>query len=52
MFAFRLPGVRTLFEITRLDSVLVMAPTVQEAVEFVFKEAQQRKLEDKGDEAD
>ncbi len=46
------PAVKKLFEISRLDSVLAMAPSVQEAIEFVFKKAQQRKLEDKGDEAD
>jgi hypothetical protein len=29
-----------------------MAPSVQKAIEFVFKEAQQRKLEDNSDETD
>lgn len=39
------PAVKKLFEISRLDSVLSMVPTKQEAVEFVFMEELQRELE-------
>ncbi|WP_373551805.1 STAS domain-containing protein [Haliscomenobacter sp.] len=42
-------AVKKLFEISRLDSVLSMAPTKQEAVEFVFMEELQRELEAEGD---
>ncbi len=45
-------AVKKLFEISRLDSVLSMAPTKQEAVEFVFMEELQRELEAEGDDGD
>lgn len=46
------PAVKKLFEISRLDSVLSMAPTKQEAVEYVFMEELQRELEAEGDDGD
>ncbi len=42
-------AVKKLFEISRLDSVLSMAPTKAEAVEYVFMEELQRELEAEGD---
>ena len=45
-------AVKKLFEISRLDSVLSMAPTKAEAVEYVFMEELQRELEAEGDDGD
>lgn len=38
------PGVQRLFEISRLDTVLTMIPTIDEAVDYVFMEEIEREL--------
>jgi anti-anti-sigma factor len=44
------PGVERLFNISQISTTFITATTRQEAVEFVVKEALQRKLEDEGEE--
>lgn len=46
------PNVKKLIEISRLDTVLTIIPTVQESVEFVFMEELEREIKaDAGDQA-
>ncbi len=45
------PSVKKLIEISRLDSVLTIIPTVEESVEFIFMEELERELNSEGDEA-
>ncbi len=44
------PSVKRLIEISRLDSVLAIIPTVQEAVEYVHMEILERELNDQEEE--
>lgn len=39
------PSVRKLIEISRLDTVLTIIPTVEESIEYVFMEEIERELE-------
>lgn len=43
------PGVQRLFEISRLDTVLTMVPTIDEAVDYVFMEEIERELNSQED---
>lgn len=43
------PGVQRLFEISRLDTVLTMIPTIDEAVDYVFMEEIERELNSQED---
>lgn len=46
------PSVKKLIEISRLDTVLNIVPTVQESIEFVFMEELEREIKsDVGDQA-
>ena len=46
------PNVKKLIEISRLDSVLTIIPTVQESIEFIFMEELEREIKaDAGDQA-
>lgn len=45
------PSVKKLIEISRLDSVMTLIPTLQEAIEYVFMEELQREIEEGEDEA-
>lgn len=46
------PNVKKLIEISRLDTVLTIIPTVQESIEFVFMEELEREIKaDAGDQA-
>ena len=46
------PNVKKLIEISRLDTVLTIIPTVQESVEFIFMEELEREIKaDAGDQA-
>ena len=46
------PSVKKLIEISRLDSVLAIIPTVEESIEFVFMEELEREINaEEGDEA-
>jgi anti-anti-sigma factor len=46
------PNVKKLIEISRLDTVLTIIPTVQESIEFVFMEELEREIKaDNGDQA-
>ncbi|MCB0638956.1 MAG: STAS domain-containing protein [Lewinella sp.] len=40
------PSVKKLIEISRLDSVLTIVPTVQESIDYIFMEELERQLED------
>ena len=44
------PSVKKLIEISRLDSVLTIIPTVEESVEFIFMEELERELNEEKDE--
>ena len=46
------PAVKKLFEISRLDAVLSMVPTLEEAKGYVYMEELQRELEAEGDDGD
>jgi len=45
------PSVKKLIEISRLDSVLTIVPTVEESIEYVFMEELERELNAESDEA-
>lgn len=45
------PSVKKLIEISRLDSVLTIIPTVQESIEYVFMEVIEEELNDDQSEA-
>ncbi len=45
------PSVKKLIEISHLDSVLTIIPTVSEAIDYIFMEEIERELEDGGDES-
>ena len=38
------PSVKKLIEISRLDSILSIIPTVEESVEFIFMEEMEREI--------
>lgn len=40
------PGVKKIIEISRLDSILTIIPTVQEAIDYIFLEEIERNLAD------
>ncbi|MCB0578800.1 MAG: STAS domain-containing protein [Phaeodactylibacter sp.] len=42
------PSVKKLIEISRLDTVLKIVPTVEESIEFIFMEELERELNDEG----
>lgn len=42
------PSVKKLIEISRLDTVLKIVPTVEESIEYVFMEELERELNDEG----
>ncbi len=43
------PAVKKLMEISRLDTILTMVPTVSEAVDYIFMEDIERELNDEED---
>lgn len=45
------PSVKKLIEISRLDSVLTIIPTVQECIDYVFMEELERELNAEGEES-
>ncbi len=42
------PSVRKLIEISRLNSVLKIVPTVEESIDYIFMEELERELNDEG----
>lgn len=44
-------NVKKLFEISRLDTILTIVPTVEEAVDYVYMEDVERELTKEGDDA-
>ena len=40
------PAVKKLMEISRLDTILIMVPTVSEAIDYIFMEDIERELND------
>ncbi|MEQ8704029.1 MAG: STAS domain-containing protein [Phaeodactylibacter sp.] len=44
------PAVKKLMEISRLDTILTMVPTVSEAIDYIFMEDIERELNGGGDE--
>ena len=46
------PAVKKLIEISRLDTVLTIVPTLEEAVDFVFMEEIERELDSSGPETE
>lgn len=44
------PNVKKLIEISRLDSVLTIIPTVQESIDYIFMEELERQLDSEGGE--
>ncbi|MEL7121814.1 MAG: STAS domain-containing protein [Bacteroidota bacterium] len=46
------PSVVKLINISRLDSVLTIVPTVQESIEYVFMDELQREIQGEGDDED
>ncbi len=46
------PSVKKLIEISRLDSVLKIVPTLEESIDYVFMEELERELNDEGNAPD
>lgn len=46
------PAVKKLIEISRLDTVLTIVPTLEEAIDFVFMEEIERELDSSGPETE
>ena len=44
------PSVKKLIEISRLDTVLTIIPTVQESIDYIFMELISNELEEEGEE--
>ena len=44
------PSVKRLIEISRLDTVLTIIPTVKESIEYVFMDILEKELNDEGEE--